>query len=368
MPCCSSSVHHLSFLAGLFFGGLGGAFFMVTVFDVQTTPDFSVYKTKAPPMVNSGMTALEGYLKYLDNIHNTTPCPLGTKSFVAPKKHLGDYLKEDGRAFLVGDSVISQLCFLGKPGLCCNTRYPCDAKKTKDYLEDEIGNPEGIFHPEMNVSHYGLRQDDWQHFVLALGRGNTYLPPTFMLAPSTNPQKAPRNAKDGGVGLLEEVLYKVMNATEDDILVMGLAGNHWHNEKEMPAFEEYANGAITKIANKFPGRVVLLGASPQHFYADGLYTSTGIKKCSAYFPRPTEYVNAVEARITIWNSNIRQHLNHSKTRNVDVAQTLSNLWMCHRYPNLRGASSETTDCLHWSDGVYALLAGLVLQAIQQLSE
>lgn len=42
--------------------------------------------------------------------------------------------------------------------------------------------------------------------------------------------------------------------------------------------------------------------------------------------------------------------------------------MCHRYPVVQKGTSQTVDCTHWNDGVYSILAGLILEALETLDE
>merc|ERR1719436_519771 len=46
--------------------------------------------------------------------------------FKMPQKWLDSYTGENGRLYLVGDSVISDLCTQGLPGFCCSPSHPCD--------------------------------------------------------------------------------------------------------------------------------------------------------------------------------------------------------------------------------------------------
>merc|ERR1719356_1054933 len=49
----------------------------------------------------------------------------GNLAFGPPAKGLESYMRESARLFLIGDSVIGQLCALGNPGLCCSNTRPC---------------------------------------------------------------------------------------------------------------------------------------------------------------------------------------------------------------------------------------------------
>jgi hypothetical protein len=179
------------------------------------------------------------------------------------------------------------------------------------------------------------------------------MPPVYQLAPLL---PADTNIHDGGAALLARTLHS-MSASEDDILIAGLFGNHF-NEAAFALWETFCSHFISNVVNTFPGRVILLGANQQHFHGTGVYNKDDDpKRCGPFLPSMQDTIGAMESRQLAWDSSIVKYLDHSRVRVVDVSQILARFWMCHRKPE---------DCTHWNDAVYSVLAGLVLQALESL--
>jgi len=317
----------------------------------------------APPN-STNQTELTALGQFLEIQERDVQCPLsGAQNHPEPVKQLGDYMEQKtGKVFSVGDSVIGQVAILGRPGLCCNPRVRCD-----DELIDLGGqdpNNDGSFYGELNATHYGSLQTDWQHLKIYIGRGKTYFPPVYHLAPAIS---AETNAADGGAGLVAETI-KNMSANKNDILIMGLMGNHFHNHEQLLLFETYCTQLITRLVNPFPGRVILVDTSPQHFKGNGAYAADGIKECGPLMPGLDKTPGVVEMRQAIWDYVTYKNLNHNNNRVIDLFSILDRLWMCHRYPVLQEGTSQPVDCTHWNDGVYSVVAGLVLEALQSLED
>ena len=156
-----------------------------------------------------------------------------------------------------------------------------------------------------------------------------------------------------------------MTPGDQDIIVVGLVGNHFHLAKNMDDLPWYAKDMMVNVVNKFPGRVVVLGASPQHFAGDdGSYLGKGVtEECGPPVYRFSSEgsvdntTGAVELCNMMWVYNVKKYLAKDRAEFIDVYRLLSPLWMCHRM---------ATDCTHWNDAVYSLLATTVLQALEDL--
>jgi len=305
---------------------------------------------------------------WLDTIDNDTAlgtflhlpaneCPLsGTSTFKTPSKQLGDYTTPaDSKVYLLGDSVLGQLCILGRPGLCCNSRVLCDNITLKDGRDP---TNLGDYEEKLNATDYGSRDADWQHLSRFIARGQTHHPPVIQLAPQASHD-------DGGAALVEAFLQD--HATESDILIAGLLGNHFQPGR-FDVWETLCYHLIADTVNNFPGRVILLGGSPQHFRGDGNYHKDGVNiACGPFIPAMDSSIGAVQARQSLWDYSIYKYLDHEQTRVLDVSQVLSRFWMCHRYPTgIEG--KQTADCTHWNDGVYSVITGMVLQALESLQK
>ena len=334
------------------------------------------------------ITALDAFLHLHDEVDEgddepvVVACPLPNPKpgFTLAKKQLGDYTSS--QVYLIGDSVIDQLCILGRPGLCCNSRVPCKNNENGELIEGRDPNNLHNYYKELNASEYGSLEKDWQHLTQFIGRGGgeeSYHPPVFQLAAWVGKEEHPVNAS---VSLLVNTLVRLsassstdnhsnvpslMQANKDDILIAGLMGNH-HRPQEMTEWEIFCAQLMSRVINQFPGRVVLISANPQHFRGDGTYIRRSKTKssCGPFVPPlDSGSVATVEARQAIWDYSIYKYLNHSQTRVLDVGEVLSRFWMCHRTPVAKiGGTAGQMDCTHWNDQVYSLLAGMVLEALE----
>lgn len=254
--------------------------------------------------------------------------------------------------YLVGDSVLRQLCVLGRPGLCCNGRVLCD--NAASLLDGDGSNPR-------DMSNYGRplpgdATDDWQHLIRYRARGGNH-PNVTLLSPNAT------HHGDGGAQLLQSVIGSA--ATADDILIAGLLGNHFQ-PRDMPKWQQFCQHFITNVVGSFPGRVLLLSSSPQHFAGTGAYYSgSGQKHCGPTVPSlDATAVDTVPLRAAIWDTAVmmmtaaphsnRKIMEQQRIRVLTTSPLLSPLWMCHRSP---------TDCTHWTDGVYSMLAAVVTEML-----
>lgn len=321
-------------------------------------------------MSNSSHTALAGFnAEYPPK--NELDCSFKVTHFDPPKVQLADFVRAEGgeQVFLVGDSVIGQLCLLGLPGLCCNSRVLCPNTTQPLIITNATPDLTDWKRPYATGTH------DWQHLDEFVARGADEISPAYVPVYQFGPNAA--SFEDGGAHLIHNALYKnaisadspfpCFEITKGDVLIVGLFGNHFHqgpSGSNMMSFRAFADIIIKEVVNPFPGRVVLLGYSPQHFTGNGEYhNNTSIRVCGPFriFDGIDAKVGEVELRSAIWSNAIFEHLNHPRSRFVDTNQFLSMLWMCHRVPG-----GEKPDCTHWHDTVYSILALAVLNALGTL--
>jgi len=270
----------------------------------------------------------------------------GAEKFSSPENPMHRQLAPGGKVFLVGDSVIGQICQLGSPGLCCSSARPCTDEppfprshaSTQEIKLDEL--------PE-------YKDQGWQHlFQFKLRDGKSAAANTaYFVAPEVHDEKETVNKS---VRLVTSFLAE-KGATEDDVLVLGMVGTHYNHG--LTVFQEFVTALMQRVVNPFPGRVVLLGYGPQHFAGGGHYSSKGVKECA-----PNQLPSDVDMplnsfRSAIFLRSVWAHLAHGKSRLVDFNQILSPLWNCHR---------STGDCTHWKDPVVSFQAQLILDALQKI--
>jgi len=197
------------------------------------------------------------------------------------------------------------------------------------------------------------KQAGWQHHIKFKVRtaDNRGLGDAYFLAPEV--KESDGDSITAATGLLQKTLADAQ-PTAEDVLVLGMIGNHFN--KHLSAFEAYVGLLMRDIVNVFPGRVVLLGYSPQHFAGTG--TWDGETKPCTPLPLPGELAAPMNSlRRSIFLHETWKNLNNPRARIVDVYQLLISLWSCHR---------NHGDCTHWKDSVITLQAQLVLDALQRL--
>jgi len=272
----------------------------------------------------------------------------GVERFSSPENPMNRQLAPGGKVFLVGDSVIGQICQLGAPGLCCSSARPCTTKEPPFRRSHESAQ-------EIKLDELPEYKDQgWQHlFQFKLRDDNSAAPNTaYFVAPEVHDEKETVNTS---VRLVTSFLAE-KGTTADDVLVLGLIGNHYNHG--LTVFQEFVTALIQKVVNPFPGRVVLLGYSPQHFAGGGHFSSGGVKECA-----PNQLPSDVDMprnsfRSAIFLRSVWAHLAHQKARLVDFSEMLSPLWNCHR---------NAGDCTHWKDTVITLQAQLILNALQKIN-
>lgn len=264
----------------------------------------------------------------------------GKLQFGRPRKGLESYMSEEGRLFLVGDSVIGQLCALGNPGLCCSNTRPCVGSGPYNGGAWEV-----VLHE---------KDAGWQHHSKYRARSadNRGMAEAFLLAPQVH------NDVDkiaDSVRLLQG-FFNQTQPTSKDVLILGMIGNHFN--KFLSAFEKYVGLLMKGVVNTFPGRVVLLGYSPQHFAGTGHWE--GEASACTPPPEPGEIATPMNSiRKSIYLYEVWKYMKHPQARIVDLYQMLIPLWSCHR---------NFGDCTHWKDSVISLQAQLVLDALERIKE
>jgi hypothetical protein len=270
----------------------------------------------------------------------------GVERFSSPENPLHSQLAPGGKVFLVGDSVIGQICQLGSPGLCCSSARPCT--RAPPFPRSRT-SPQEIKLDELSE----YKDRGWQHlFQFKLRDGSSATANTaYFVAPEVHDEKETVNRS---VRLVTEFIAE-KGTTADDVLVLGMIGTHYNHG--LTVFQEFVTALIQRVVNPFPGRVVLLGYGPQHFAGAGHYSSSGAKECA-----PNQLPSDVDMprnsfRSAIFLRSVWAHLAHSRSRLVDFNQMLSPLWNCHR---------SAGDCTHWKDPVISLQGQLILNALQKI--
>jgi len=278
-------------------------------------------------------------------------CPLATmKGFENgmsnPANAIPEQMQAGGKLFLVGDSVIGQICQLGNPGLCCSPNRPCDGAPS--YASAD--SPWEVALDQMAP----YNTQGWQHLLQLKARAanNTAQNEVYFMAPEVHDEE---ESVPKSVALAVNFLRE-HGPSEKDVLVLGMLGNHYNHG--LGAFNSYITGLIQQVVNPFPGRVILLGYSPQHFAGAGHYTAATRGAGCAPSPLPGEVDpprNSFRSSIFLYNA--WGQLTHTHARLVDYYEMLIPLWACHR---------AAGDCTHWHDNVITLQAQLILNALQAI--
>lgn len=269
----------------------------------------------------------------------------GIESFAAPANTMPTQLSPSGKVFLVGDSVIGQICQLGSPGLCCSSQRPCSGPPA--FTESVLSPWEIQLDRRIPYADKG-----WQHlFEFRLrSANNTAKNQAFFVAPEVHDDPG---TVETSVNLVTNFLAE-KGTTNEDLLVLGMVGTHYNHG--LSVFNSFVNGLITKVVNPFPGRVVLLGYGPQHFAGAGHYTGMG--QACAPNPLPSDVeIPRNSFRSAIFLRNVWSHLTQPRSRLVDFSDMLAPLWACHR---------QAGDCTHWKDPVISLQAQLILNALEKI--
>lgn len=267
-------------------------------------------------------------------------------------------MKPGSRLFAVGDSVVGELLSLGRPGFSCSEVRQC--RGTPPFAVG--GNLSWQLELDKADSRYIGK--GWQHlrrYMLRSANDEISQVEGWQVSPgveriTSGPSKA--------VALLQQFLRDDVKATANDVMVIGMLGSHFNNH-EMTIFERYAELLLKDVVTSFPGRVVVLGTSPQHFHsATGAYDTSKTHLGCRPIPSPSAAGGGNNKyRNSIWGYKVWQYQWswHRRVRFVDMYEMLHPLWQCHRVHHNR------TDCTHWADPVISLQIQLILEALQLTS-
>lgn len=290
---------------------------------------------------------LRSWIKRESSMDSCLPELNGLEEFASPTNALPGQLDPGGKVFLVGDSVIGQICQLGVPGLCCSSQRPCSGAQP---FPDSRTSP----HERQLDLYPEYEGRGWQHlfeFRLRDGDNQASGHTAYFVAPEVHDDP---DTVGHSVSLVTHFLAS-KGTSAKDVLVLGMIGTHYNHGLEV--FEKFVTHLVQEVANPFPGRVVMLGYGPQHFAGAGYYTRGGAKACAPNPPPGDVAVPRNSFRSAIFLRSVWAHLAHSRSRLVDFNQMLSPLWNCHR---------SAGDCTHWKDPVISLQGQLILNALQKI--
>jgi len=276
---------------------------------------------------------------------------------VDPEIWLEKQMKPGSRLITVGDSVIGQMHALGKPGFSCSDARPCQGA-----APFSVGG-NASWQVELDKTDERYIGKGWQHlkrYMVRSAQGEMSQVEGWEVSPSVH-SGHPAGAKEAGeaTALLQAFLQDEMKVTADDVMVIGLLGNHF-NDGELPAFEAYAELLMRDVVSVFPGRVVVLGTSPQHFRSQSGAYDASQRTAPGCAPNPTPSEASGgnnKHRSFIWGYSVWRHMKSERARFVDMYEMLLPLWRCHR---------NEQDCTHWSDAVISIQVQLVLEALKKI--
>ncbi|CAK0911907.1 unnamed protein product [Prorocentrum cordatum] len=279
-------------------------------------------------------------------------------SQLQPTRWVDKQMKPGSRLFAIGDSVMMQALALGRPALACTLAQPCEgappfivggAPAWQDDLDltDERWTRKGWHH----LTHYMLRSSDGglsevEGWVVAPAVGNNV------------------SAVESAIALLRGWLEQDAEPTKDDVMLIGLLGNHFGGDGGgLTAWDKYAELLMKDVVTPFVGRVVMLGTSPQHFKVGHRDYDASLEQTDcAPNPHPSDVDGTSQEtamrRSDIWGYNVWHHMKSTRARFVDTQEFLRPLWRCHRNPK---------DCTHWQDPVVSIQVGMFLEALQKIA-
>ncbi|CAK0794506.1 unnamed protein product, partial [Prorocentrum cordatum] len=243
----------------------------------------------------------------------------------------------------------------GEPGFSCSDARPC--RGTAPF---KVG-VNVSWQVELDKTDERYVGKGWQHlkrYWVRSARGEMSQVEGWEVAPAVSGHPAGAQEAEEAAALLQRFLRDDLKVTADDVMVIGLLGNHF-NDGDLPAFERYAELLMRDVVTEFPGRVVVLGTSPQHFRTQtGAYNvSQGATGC-APIPLPSDASGGNNKnRNAIWGHSVWRHMKSKRARFVDMYEMLLPLWRCHR---------NELDCTHWSDAVISIQVELVLEALKKI--
>jgi hypothetical protein len=280
---------------------------------------------------------------------------------VDPEIWVERQMKPGSRLITVGDSVIGQMHALGKPGFSCSDARPCQG-----VAPFKVGGNVS-WQVELDKTDERYIGKGWQHlkrYMVRSAQGDMSQVEGWEVSPSVHSgHLAGAKEAEEATALLQRFLQDEMKVTADDVMVIGLLGNHF-NDGELPSFERYAELLMRDVVTVFPGRVVVLGTSPQHFRSQtGAYDASqnASQRTTGCAPNPSPSDASGgnnKHRSFIWGYSVWRHMKSERARFVDMYEMLLPLWRCHR---------NELDCTHWSDAVISIQVQLVLEALKKIA-
>lgn len=265
--------------------------------------------------------------------------------FEMPQKWLNSFTGETGKLYIMGDGLVDELCSRGKPGLCCSSSHPCDGKPPyghgKRWQKALEETPKHLAKGWQSLTEYKMRS-----------RKNKATGTAYVMIPAVGEA----DEVPASIFLLKKFL-KESHAAPEDVLVLGMLGGQFDSEQRWPVLEKYTWRLMLDVVNNFPGRVVLLSASPRHF--DRADPSTGCRPS----PYPGADLPDDETKHAIYVYNVWKHIANRRSWFVDVFDMLRPLWHCHRE-----GPAKADRCTRWSDAVISLQVHLVLRALEKIVE
>lgn len=321
---------------------------------LSQTPSASAWRGKASPRGTLG-----GFLRETFDADESAGCMPALGSLrqkygfeIDPELWVDRQMTPGSRLIAVGDSVIGQMHALGKPGFSCSSTRPCEGEPPF-----RVGG-NATWDVELSKTDPRYMNKGWQHlkrYMVRSSTGGVSQIEGWEIAPevSNNVSTVANSAF-----LLQQHLEKEVVPTANDVLLIGMLGNHFSGD--LAAFDRYTQLLLKYVVNPWPGRVVVLGTSPQHFKTKGgeYDAAVGTTRCA-----PAPLPSASEApmnkyRSDIWGYNVLKHMHNKRGRYLDMYEMLHPLWRCHR---------NTEDCTHWQDTVISIQVQLTLEALQQIS-
>lgn len=263
-------------------------------------------------------------------------------------------MRPGSRLFAVGDSIMTHVLALGRPALGCTRAQECEG------IAPFTSGGSESWTDDLDLTDSKHINEGWQHLTRYMLRSNESAISTiegWVVAPATKDKEHPTTIWEP-VALLQKLFNEDARPTEDDVMIIGLMGNHFTSE-HLAGWDRYAQLLMRDVVTPFPGRVVILGTSPQHFKMKGRAYDSALNQTScAPNPWPSDVDGGTaKRRSDVWGYNVWKHMKNKRARFVDTYEMLRPLWRCHR---------SELDCTHWLDPVVSIQVGLALDALHRI--
>lgn len=216
-------------------------------------------------------------------------------------------VSRESRIFLLGDSLIGQLC--RESGFC------------KAYNNTMFGRVMSAQHTNPAL---------W--YKLAEYKLNSVF---------SNPVYYLSHFRVENVKLFKDELFKTYKPTEGDILIIQFAAHFQSTEKEV--YDKWVKMTYNDIVLAFQGRVFWFEPMPQHF-SGGIWTPTD------KIATTCNKIDNAKNQTQYWRVEImRRHvLETDNIRVIPIYHMLAPMWNCHRSVD----DGKHCDCTHYSNNVY----------------